>query len=475
MDTLPKSSSPILGPETKALVVGLGRSGIAAVKLLKKMGVAVAATDSGPLGKIDAEFLAWARQHEVELEGGTHSDALFGSVDLIVVSPGVPLDLPALVAARERGVKIIGEMALAASLVTAPMIAITGTNGKSTVTELVGEMFRVAGLPAFVGGNLGRPLSEYLLAPYPVEVLVLEVSSFQLDTAPDFRPAVGVLLNISPDHLDRYIDYDHYAASKFSLFRAQQRIDAVVLNTDDPEISSRLAGQHFAGRRFFFGSSWRAGANGAMIMGQELIIKGVDAGLGEERYSLMASNLGLEPNIHNAAAAVIAARLLGCPAEAVRRALAGFKPLGHRVEEIAEIDGVLYLDDSKATNIGAVAAALAGMNRPVVLIAGGRDKGGDYRLLLGIVKEKVKAMVLIGEARELMAATFSGVTRVELASDLAAAVGLAGTIAVRGDVVLLSPACASFDMFSSYSHRGQVFKEAVLALPVNDKQRSMVS
>ncbi|MEN8135970.1 MAG: UDP-N-acetylmuramoyl-L-alanine--D-glutamate ligase [Thermodesulfobacteriota bacterium] len=457
------SSSPKIGPATKALVVGLGRSGIAAVKLLHKLGAEVRATDSAAIDKLDKQFLDWASRHDVTVECGARSDKLLDNVDLIVVSPGVPLDLPLLVTARERGVAVIGEMALAAGLVSTPIVAITGTNGKSTVTELIGEMFLAAGHRVFVGGNLGQPLSEYLLDPYPVEVLVLEVSSFQLDTAPDFRPEVAVLLNISPDHLDRYEDYDHYVASKFSMFSAQTKLDAAVLNADDHEISNRLSAQNFISNCFFFGSNCADGVNGARINGQDVTVK-ISSEAEAERYLLAASGLDHEPNIHNAAAAIIAARLLDCPAEGIRTAIAEFKPLGHRLEAVAEIGGVLYLDDSKATNIGAVAAALAGMNRPVVLIAGGRDKGGDYRLLSEIVKEKVKGMILIGEARDKMAAAFKGLTRVALADDMLAAVKSADKMAVNGDVVLLSPACASFDMFKSYGHRGQVFKDAVLAL-----------
>lgn len=463
MMALPNNANPKIGPATKALVVGLGRSGIAAVKLLHKLGAEVTATDSASLERLDKQFLGWVKSHNVALECGAHSEKLLDKVGLIVVSPGVPLDLPLLVTARALGVTIIGEMALAAGLVETPIIAITGTNGKSTVTELIGEMFLAAGRRVFVGGNLGQPLSEYLLEPYQAEVLVLEVSSFQLDTAPEFRPEVAILLNISPDHLDRYGDYDHYCASKFSLFSAQTRLDAAVLNADDHEISQRLAAQNFAGRRFFFGCNCPEAENYARINGQEVIVK-AGPGAKEERYSLETSALGREPNIHNAAAAIIAARLLDCPVDGIRKAIAEFKPLGHRLEKVAEIGGVLYLDDSKATNIGAVAAALAGINRPVVLIAGGRDKGGDYGLLAGIVKEKVKGLILIGEARDKMAEVFTKFTRVALAADLPEAVRLAEAMAVRGDVVLLSPACSSFDMFTGYGQRGQVFKDAVRAL-----------
>lgn len=464
-----KGATARVGPGTGVLVVGLGRSGIAAARLLHKLGAAVRGTDSAPEELIDRDFRDWAGRSGVELECASHRDSLPGGIELVVVSPGVPLDLPLLVDAGYRGVEVIGELALAASLVSIPTVAVTGTNGKSTVTELIGAMFRAAGRRVFVGGNLGSPLSEYLLEPFGAEALVLEVSSFQLDTAPDFRPEVGVLLNISPDHLDRYQDYEHYAAAKFSLFDAQNRDDAALLNRDDPEISGRLAGCNFAGRRFFFGASLGPDEKGARIEGSEIIVRGIAAEK-EERYRLDDSPLGSAPNLHNAAAAILAARLLGCPEHAVGKGLASFKPLGHRLEKIAEINGVLYLDDSKGTNIGAVAAALTGMTRPVVLIAGGRDKGGDYRLMREVVGKKVKAMVLIGEAREKMAAAFQDVTRVKSAADLAEAVNLARTLAEKGDAVLLSPACSSFDMFRSYSHRGEVFQEAVLAL--RDKENS---
>ncbi|MFO7605165.1 MAG: UDP-N-acetylmuramoyl-L-alanine--D-glutamate ligase [Desulfurivibrionaceae bacterium] len=454
---------------TRSLVVGLGRSGIAAAKLLHKLGGEVTGLDSAPANRLDKNFLDWAGRHHVHLECGSRRDRLPPEIELVVISPGVPLNLPLLTDARARGVKVIGELALAAALVSIPTVAVTGTNGKSTVTELIGEMFRRAGRRVFVGGNLGSPLSEYLLDPFGAEVLVLEVSSFQLDTAPDFRPEVGVLLNISPDHLDRYDDYEHYAASKFSLFGAQNSDDAAILNGDDPEITGRLASADLPGRRFFFGQKWDETGRGAKIEGPEIMVRGIDAGK-NERYRLGNSPLVREPNPHNAAAAIIAARLLGCPEQAIAEALAGFKPLGHRLEKIAEIDGVHYLDDSKATNIGAVAAALAGMTRPVVLIAGGRDKGGDYRLMREMVGKKVKAMVLIGEAREKMAEAFQEVTRVKSAADLAEAVNLARSLAEKGDAVLLSPACASFDMFRSYGHRGEVFQEAVLAL--QDKENS---
>jgi len=452
-----------IGPGSRVTVLGLGRSGLAAVRLLKKMGAQVAVSEGGSVAKIAPESLAWLAAHGVELECGGHSSRFFAGIDLVVVSPGVGLELPVLRAARAAGIPVLGEMALACALVATPVIAITGTNGKSTVTELVGEMFKAAGTPVFVGGNLGTPLSEYLLGPEEVEVLVLEVSSFQLDTAPGFAPEVAVLLNISPDHLDRYPDYEAYAASKFSLFAGQKASGAAILNWDDAELLERLTRYPVPGRHMYYGEGERAGEHGAAVNGLKIRVR-LDSGAQVEEYSLDGSDLSQEPNIHNSAAAILAARLGNCPAEAVRRGLAGFKLLNHRLALVAEINGVQYFDDSKATNIGAVAAALVGMTRPVVLIGGGRDKGGDYGLLHGVVQDKVKAMVLIGEAQEKMAASFAGVTRVELAGGLEEAVTIAAKLATPGEAVLLAPACASFDMFSSYAHRGRVFREAVKAL-----------
>jgi len=448
-----------IGPGRRVLVVGLGKSGLAAVKLLKKMGAEVTVSEGGGRDKIAPETLVWLEEHGVLLESGGHSHQFFEAAEVIVVSPGVPLELPDLVRARKLGVPILGELGLAASLVATPIIAVTGTNGKSTVTELLGEMFRAAERQVFVGGNLGTPLADYLLDRQDAELLILEVSSYQLDTAPGFAPEVGVLLNISPDHLDRYPDYESYAASKFSIFSGQRATATAVLNADDPEITSRLRRYPIPARAFFFGNGAVQGGSGARIVGEEIIVTGF--GAEKEIYSLSETSLGLEPNLHNAAAAILGARLLDCPAEAVRRALVSFRPLDHRLALVAEVDGVQYFDDSKATNIGAVAAALAGMRRPVILIGGGRDKGGDYGLLHQAVRDKVKGMVLIGEAREKMAASFADLTKVELADSLEAAVREASRLAGPGDAVLLAPACASFDMFSGYAERGRVFRRAV--------------
>ncbi|MBU0482476.1 MAG: UDP-N-acetylmuramoyl-L-alanine--D-glutamate ligase, partial [Proteobacteria bacterium] len=394
------------------------------------------------------------------LQCGTLAGDLLEGINLIVVSPGVPLQQQFFAAAREQGIRVIGELALAAALYDKPILAITGTNGKSTVTELLGIIVKTAGFRAFVGGNLGVPLAEHLLKTEETDLAVLEVSSFQLDTAPDFRPEIALLLNISPDHLDRYHDYEEYAASKLSIFKGQLRTGHAVINGDDPEITSRIDGYPVPAQRGFFGVNPPPGTPSASICGALVrvdLAKGGDV----ETFSLTGSCLAGEPNAHNAAAAILAARIFGCAASAVQKALVGFRPLGHRLSLVGEFGGVKYYDDSKATNIGAVSAALSGFSGPVVLIAGGRDKGGDYRLMLDQVTGRVKAMVLIGEAKDKMAEAFSGVTKVVMAESMDDAVRKAGNLAAEGDSVLLSPACASFDMFDSYSHRGDVFRAAV--------------
>ncbi|MEW6594659.1 MAG: UDP-N-acetylmuramoyl-L-alanine--D-glutamate ligase [Thermodesulfobacteriota bacterium] len=461
--------TPILKKGNHVLVVGLGKSGFAAVRFLLDQGMRVSVSEGGRAPHLDAEKMQWLQEKGVHCEVGGHSSELFAGVDAILLSPGVPLTLPALAAAREKDIPIFGELALARDYLRAPMVAITGTNGKSTATTLVGDLLRAAGKKVFVGGNLGTPLCEYLAGPQEAEWVVLEVSSFQLDTAGDFRPQVAILLNITPDHLDRYPSFAAYGDSKWSIFRHQQAGDVAILDGDDPEVGRLLAeadadpaSPHaLLARRFVVGE--QAAGIGASMCGAVAQVR-LAAGADAEEYDLGGTPLALAPNSHNAMTAIIAARCCGCPPEAIRRGLAAFAPLPHRLALVAEVGGVAYYDDSKATNIGAVVSALEGMQQPVVLIAGGLDKGGDYRLMREIVRQKVKAIVLIGSARQLMAAAFADMIPVVFAGGLEEAVGKARELAERGDVVLLSPACASFDMFENYAHRGEVFRQAVQAL-----------
>ena len=303
-------------------------------------------------------------------------------------------------------------------------------------------------------------------------MVVLEVSSFQLDTAGYFRPDVGVLLNISPDHLDRYGSYEEYVRSKFLLFTHQQTDDIAIINRDDQETSKHkdLWGP---GRKYSFGSNNSEEKGSTLVDGKVIFLNPEKAE--NEEYYLTGTALEEQPNSTNALAAILAARLIGCSSTDIRKGVNMFAPLSHRMTMAGEVDGVRYYDDSKATNVGAVKAALDAMEEPVLLIAGGRDKGGDYRYLLNIIKQKVKVMILIGEAADKMAETFEAVTNIERAQTMDDAVMKAHSLAKRKDAVLLSPACASFDMYKSYGHRGEVFCEAVknLKKSINWKNERM--
>ncbi len=452
----------ILKPGAHVLVVGLGKSGISAVKFLLGLGLQVSVSEGGRAAQLDGDTVQWLQEKGVTMEISGHTSEFFLKADAVLLSPGVPLDLPALAHARNAGIPIFGEMALAPEYLKTPVIAVTGTNGKSTVTELIGEICRSAGKKVFVGGNIGIPLTDYLAGPQDAEVVVLEVSSFQMDSAGKFRPDVAVLLNISPDHLDRYDSYDAYAASKMSIMKNQLPGDIAVCNGDDREIRNRLQGASYRGRLVLF-SAQQAGGAWAYVQGDMIVTPGSGAQENvPESYSLRGTGLRGNPNGLNALAAILAVRARGCGREAIESGLKRFTLLPHRLSLVAEQGGVRFYDDSKATNEGAAASALAGFDCPVILIAGGRDKGGDYSVLAAAVSGKVKAMILLGEASAKMAEVFRELTRIEQVVDMAEAVRRAIARADRGDVVLLSPACASFDMFKSYAHRGEVFQKAVL-------------
>jgi UDP-N-acetylmuramoylalanine--D-glutamate ligase len=439
----------------RVLVVGLGRSGIAAALLCAARGARVTVTDKRSQAGLGAALVQLPAGVTHEL-GGHRAESFLGA-DLIVVSPGVP-EIPELAAARAAGVEITGELELASQFVSATIVAITGTNGKSTVTTLVGEMMRATGRPTFVGGNLGEPLAEAVDTPAAAEggVCVVEVSSFQLETVGAFHPRVAVLLNITPDHLDRYDGLDGYAAAKARIFAAQTPEDFAVVNFDDPLAVRASAAARSRRDGFSIRGSLATGA----WLGGPLMLK--LAHQPPESYPAdLAWLLGQRHNQANALAALLTARLAGAsPAEA-RAGLLAFRPLAHRMELVAEADGVAYYDDSKGTNVGAVVAALDGFPRRVVLIAGGRDKGGDYAPLAEALGRVGRAAILIGEAADKMQAAFEGLVPVERAPTLEAAVDSARRLARPGDAVVLSPACSSFDMFRDYAHRAEVFRSAV--------------
>jgi UDP-N-acetylmuramoylalanine--D-glutamate ligase len=445
-----------LHPEQTALVIGLGAAGLSTVRFLVRQGLRVRVSDKRELDQIAPEIIAELQQAEVALETGAHSLSTLKGVDWVIPGPGVPLNLPILQAAHTQGLPIIGELALAAGRFKLPLIAVTGSNGKTTVTSLIGHLLRVAGKKPFVGGNIGTPLLDFFADPAAFDVVVLELSSFQLDLAGAFRPDIGLLLNISPDHLDRHGTLAAYTQAKQRLFQHQEAGDCAILGTDDPVAAATAVnpGVRCCGFGFSVGCKARI-VDGQVILHWEG---------SETAFDLRATRLHSSVNQLNAAAALLAARLFGCAPEALQQGLTSFNPPPHRMAEVAILDGVRFVNDSKATNIGALAAALAGCDAPVILIAGGRDKGGDYRLVHDVVRHKVKHLLLIGEAAPLMQDALGALVPTATLVSMAEAVQTAKALAVRGDVVLLAPGCASFDMFSGYAERGRVFAEQVLGV-----------
>ena len=447
----------------RVLVVGLGRSGIAAAQLCVTRGARVTVTD-----KRDAAALPGldALPPEVARELGGHRRETFTGAELIVLSPGVP-EIPELAAARSAGVAITGEMELASRFVSSTLIAITGTNGKSTTTTLVGEMMRATGRPTFVGGNLGEPLAEAVptRAGDARGICVVEASSFQLETVDTFHPRVAVLLNITADHLDRYPDMDGYAAAKARIFAAQTGDDFAVVNVEDP--LAMRASRGIASRRIGF-STVRPLPEGGYANDNSLVLKLPDQEP-ESYTNVLPWLIGQRHNQANALAALLASRLAGASRAEVRAGLLAFKPLAHRMELVADVDNVAYYDDSKGTNVSAVVAALDGFSRPVVLIAGGRDKGGAYEPLADVLARVGRAAVLIGEAADKMQAAFAGKVETARATTMDDAVDIARRLAQPGDAVVLSPACSSFDMFRDYAHRAEVFRAAVARVVARER------
>jgi UDP-N-acetylmuramoylalanine--D-glutamate ligase len=437
----------------QVLVVGAGKSGMAACRLLKSKGVEVCLTDGRDRKLLPEEDQLWLDENNIVQEFGTHHASSFLMADLIVVSPGVPLTIAPLVAAGEVGVEIIGELELGSWFFAGEIIAITGTNGKTTVTSMIGKGLQKSGRRVFVGGNIGTPLCSHVLEAQQADVAVLEVSSFQLDTIKDFHPKVALLLNISPDHLDRYENYGAYADSKMQLFVNQHEQDVAIINSTDNEVQRRK-GKLTSSLVEFADAHWHVDAQKGSLTWQR-------SGTESDCYTLSPLQV-ISPNVQNCMAAISGCHFMGVKRDTIQAMLQEFTIADHRLTHIAEYGGVGFIDDSKATNIGAVHSALAGMDKPVILIAGGRDKGGDYSLLDTEVSRIVKTMILIGEAAVQMKNAFSGRTTVCLASSMKDAVEQAKKYAVKGDIVLLSPACASFDMYSGYAERGEKFAEAVV-------------
>ncbi|MGQ9687317.1 MAG: UDP-N-acetylmuramoyl-L-alanine--D-glutamate ligase [Desulfobaccales bacterium] len=436
------------------LVVGLARTGVALARFLVQAGARVNVTDKAPAAEL-AEMRAHLQGLPVQVELGLPEPVDAGRYDLILLSPGVPPELPWLEAARRRGIPVWGELELAGHYLSRPIIAVSGTNGKTTTTTLVGKFLAASGVQVLVGGNIGTPLISLLEQQHQADYLVLEVSSFQLDTAPHFHPQAAALLNITPDHLDRYPDYAAYVASKAGLFRCMAAEEPKVLNYDDPLV--RPLGQGL-GKVLYFSASETL-TEGAWVA--DGVIRVRFDNRQEPEFPLTDVRLQGTHNLENIMAALLLSLTAGARPQACRQVLAEFAGLPHRLEWVASIKGVDYYDDSKGTNVGAVARSLASFDRPVILIAGGRDKDSDFSLLNDLIRRRVKALILLGETKEHLARVWAGLAPAYPVADLPEAVNHAAALAQPGDVVLLSPACASFDMFRDYAHRGEVFQQAV--------------
>lgn len=442
----------------RVLVVGLARSGLAAVDLLLRSGASVVATDLRSADELGIESLS-SDAREAELRLGEQGPELLEGIDLVVLSPGVPLDSAIPAAARATGTPMIGELELAYRHSRGDWLAVTGTNGKTTTTALLGELAKTTGREVAVAGNIGLALSGEVERMPENGLIVAEVSSFQLDTIDTFRPNVAVLLNITADHLDRYDSFEAYARSKARVFENQDAGDYAVLNYDDDRVAA-MAGTLAATVIPF--SARREVADGVFLRGGTIVSQ-VE---GTEREIVDAGRLGIPGphNLSNALAATAAAAAVGVAPEDAARVLVTFRSLPHRLEEVAVAGGVRYVNDSKATNVDSVTFALRSFDAPIVLIAGGKDKGTDFSPLRELVAERVKHVVLIGETTDKLERQLAGTATIERASSMDDAVRRAGEAASSGEVVLLSPACASFDMFDDFEDRGRSFKRAVDAL-----------
>lgn len=443
----------------KVLVVGLGKSGLAAALFLRRQGAHVTVSDIRSAQALGKEIPALIEQG-IAVEAGGHGLLTFRRQDLIVVSPGVPLSTPELAQVRKFGITIIGEVELAARFLKGKTIAITGSNGKTTTTSLCGEILEKAGPPVAVGGNIGLPVIGLVEDSREDGWSVLEVSSFQLETTETFRPNIAVILNITPDHLDRHGSFANYVAAKERIFAAQTADDILILNADD-DAASRSAAR--APSRIFWFSRKRAIRQGAFVHDGVILFRASEQAAPEPILKLEEIPLKGAHNVENVLAAVCAARLAGVAPEAIRAAVAEFRAVEHRLEFVGEVDGVAYYNDSKATNVDAAIKAIEAFPKGIHLILGGKDKDSDYRQLRPLLAARVKAVYTIGSAAEKITAHLEGAANLVAAGTLDRAISLAAEAADKGDVVLLAPACSSFDQFDNYEHRGQTFKSLVLA------------
>jgi len=452
--------------DKRVLVVGLGKSGVASALFLKQRGARVTVSDTKSPDQLREE-IPMLLDHGIAVETGGHGERTFREQDLIVVSPGVPVDAAPLLQARAAGEPVIGEIELAAQNLPGDIVAITGSNGKTTTTTLVGEILAAGGLPVSVGGNIGTPAISLVERVTRQTVVVLEVSSFQLETIQTFRPKVAVILNITPDHLDRHRTFQAYVDAKARIFENQQSSDFAVLNEDDP--TSRTLADRTRAQVLWF-SRKKEIPQGAFVRdGKILFLDGKS-----HREVMLISEIPLKGahNLENVLAGVCAGALMGCEPPKIRQAIQNFKAVEHRLEYVATVKGVEYFNDSKATNVDATIKALESFPKNIHLILGGKDKGSDYTVLNDLLRERVKRVYTIGAAAEKIESHIKGAAEIVHAETLENAIRRASAVAEPGDIVLLAPACASFDQFQSYNHRGRVFKEVVQALAQTSRTSS---
>jgi UDP-N-acetylmuramoylalanine--D-glutamate ligase len=444
----------------RVLVVGLGKSGLSAAMFLRAQGARVTVSDTRSAVALEKEIPALL-EAGIMVESGGHGLLTFRRQDLIVVSPGVPMDTPEVKQVVAFGLPVIGELELASRYLQGRVVAITGSNGKTTTTTLVGKIFADAGVATLVGGNIGLPVIDLVAKSTAETVNVLEVSSFQLETVEEFHPWIAVILNITPDHLDRHGSFESYAAAKERIFARQGANDFLVLNGDD-----RVAQMSAARARseVFWFSGTKVVRRGAFVRDGVIVWVEKESGVTEPVMPVAEIPLKGAHNVENVLAAVCTARLAKIPAESVRASVAGFRAVEHRLELVRKFNEVEYYNDSKATNVDAALKAVASFPGGIHLILGGKDKDSDYSTMADMLKKRVKIVYTVGSAAEKIERQLHGVVKMVSAQTIEAAVAKAAKAAAPGDVVLLSPACSSFDQFENYEHRGRVFRQTVMEL-----------
>jgi len=456
----------------RVTVVGLARSGVAAARLLREIGAVVTVADRKDRGEL-LGVLGSLDQTATPVVLGKDYESALDQAELVVISPGVPYRLEGLERVRRRGVKVISELELASRFLSVPILALTGTNGKSTTVTLIGKMMQESEKRVFVGGNLGTAVSEAAVLslqamkaghPCPYDALVVEVSSFQLETIERFHPWIAAILNVTVDHQDRYESIDEYIAAKNRIFENQTPSDYALFNLDDSRVAPLRRNARARTLGFTMTQTLPSDLAGGTYLDRDRIMTTIGGRIQEICARSEIKIIG-NHNVENAMVAATYALLSGCPLSVVRQVLREFPGLEHALEVVRERRGIRFINDSKGTNVDATLKALESIDQPIWLIAGGRDKGGDFSRLASAIRRRVKRLILIGEAAPLIAKAMEGYQAIEQADTLKQAIELAAAGASLGEVVLLSPACASFDMFADYQDRGRQFKALVQSLP----------